>query len=419
MAKQAARARLMSNSLVSQEPLIIDHIGPEGDGVVRTAAGPLFVPRALPGETVRQSEIGWQVQESSPDRANPFCPVFTSCGGCTTQHMSASLYAKWKQEAVARALDKAGLHTEVAPTVLAHGKGRRRAIIHVRFKPEGIVAGYMEAKSHRLLALDHCPVLVPELAPAFSVARAVCAPLKARNKPLDVQITATDSGLDVDIRGHGVPEESERLALTKIAQQLDLARLSVHRVIIVERRAPMLEIAGAPLHLPPRSFLQATGEAETILADLALKAIGKAKSVGDLFCGVGPFALKLATRARVVAADGDAEAIIALTRAARLRTGLKPLVAEARDLFRRPMLPMELNALDAVVLDPPRAGAEAQMRQIAASKLKTVVSISCDTASFIRDGLILQAGGFKLEHVTPVDQFAWTRHIELVGLFRR
>jgi 23S rRNA (uracil1939-C5)-methyltransferase len=409
----------MSNSLVSEEHLIIDHIGPEGDGVVRTPTGPLFVPRALPGEAVHQSEAGWKVDHTSCDRALPFCPVFTICGGCTTQHMSAALYARWKQELVARALDKAGLHTDVASTILAHGRGRRRAIIHVRFKPEGIVAGYMEAKSHRLLALEHCPVLVPELGSAFAVARAVSAPLQARNKPLDVQITATDSGLDVDIRGHGAPEEAERLALTKIAQQLDLARLSVHRDIIVERRAPMLDIAGAPLHLPPRSFLQATGEAETILADLALAAIGKAKSVGDLFCGVGPFALKLATRARVVAADGDAEAVLALTRAARLRTGLKPLVAEARDLFRRPLLPMELNGVDAVVLDPPRAGAEAQMRQIAASKLKTVVSISCDTASFIRDGLILQAAGFALTRVTPVDQFAWTRHIELVGLFRR
>jgi 23S rRNA (uracil1939-C5)-methyltransferase len=277
----------------------------------------------------------------------------------------------------------------------------------------------MAARTHDLQALPTCPVLVPALRDVFAVARAATVPLAGRKKPLDVQVTATLAGLDVDIRGHGEPNAKERQGLIDIATSLDLARLSIHRDVIVERRSPVIDVGGVMVALPPRAFLQATAEAEQALGALVLEAIGKARSVADLFCGVGPFALRLAQKAKVHAADDGKEAIAALDRAARNRQGLKPILAETRDLFRRPLLPQELNTFDSVVMDPPRAGAEAQARQIAASRVKQVVSVSCDLQSFIRDGLILKAAGFQLVKLTPVDQFAWSRHIELVGDFRR
>ncbi len=402
-------------------PLLVDHLSPSGEGVVRRDGDPLFVPFALPGETVRLDDDGAlaEVVTPSPDRVEPFCPAFGRCGGCRLQHLSLQAYAAWKRETVQRALDRAGFAIEVAPTSIAHGRGRRRAIVHVRFGEGGPRAGFMAARSHDLQALDACPVLVPELNDVFLIARESARPLAGRNKPLDVQVTATQAGLDVDIRGHGAPDAGERLRLTATAERLDLARLSVHRDIVVERRPPTISVDNIPLVLPPRAFLQATAEGEQALGDLALAGVGKAKSVADLFCGVGPFALRLARRTRVHAADEGGDAIAALERAARSVQGLKPVKAEARDLFRRPLLPQELATFDCVVMDPPRAGAEAQSRQIAASKLKSVVSVSCDLQSFIRDGLILKAAGFQLARVTPVDQFAWSRHIELVGEFRR
>ncbi len=402
-------------------PLLIDHLSAKGEGVARTASGPVFVPFALPGERAAfAADSPFPViLDPSPDRAAPFCPAFGRCGGCAMQHMDVAAYARWKRDVAARAIAREGFQVEISPTIVAHGAGRRRAILHVRFRNGAPEAGFMAAGSHVLQLVGRCPVLAPALGDVFRIAAEVCRPLAGRGKPLDVQATATAAGLDIDIRGHGPPDAAERLALTAVVERLDLARLSIHRDIVVERRQPTVAMAGAPVHLPPRSFLQATEEAEERLGDLVLAGVGNAKAVADLFCGVGPFALRLAKRAKVSAFDDSKEAVAALEKAARARQGLKPLRAEARDLFRRPLLPMELKAFDAVVMDPPRAGAEAQAKQLAASRVKTVVSVSCDLASFVRDAVILRAGGYRLEALTPVDQFAWSRHIELVGVFRR
>lgn len=405
---------------VATDPLLIDHLSPKGEGVARTGSGPVFVPFALPGERVTPGDgIFPDVEDPSPDRVTPFCPAFGRCGGCAMQHLSVPANGAWKRGIVARALEREGFQVAVMPTVAAHGEGRRRAIVHVRFRSGRPEAGFMAAGSHDLQVVGTCPVLVPALNDVFAIAEAVTRPLAKRGKPLDVQATATDTGLDVDIRGHGAPDDSERQALSAIAARLDLARISVHRDVVVERRPATIRIGGIALHLPPRAFLQATAEAETALGDLVLEGFGKARNVADLFCGVGPFALRLAGQAKVLAADETKDAVAALDRAARNTQGLKPVRVEARDLFRRPLLPMELDGFDAVVLDPPRAGAEAQVRQLAASKVKTVASVSCDLQSFVRDAIILRAGGYRLETVTPVDQFAWSRHIELVGIFRR
>jgi 23S rRNA (uracil1939-C5)-methyltransferase len=411
---------MMANAL-SGTQFTIDHLNPYGEGVARSVDGAIFIPMALPGETVTLGDHKQitNIITRSADRVTPFCPEFGRCGGCAMQHMDIDAYAQWKRDTVQRSLEREGFKPDVSPTIIVHGKGRRRAVVHVRFGPKGPVAGFMASKSHNLQPLEACPVLMPELQDIFKVARAVTTPLSGRGKPLDVQVTVTTNGLDVDIRGHGIPDTKERLRLTDVATFLDLARLSVHRDIIVERKTPIIQIDGISVILPARAFLQATDAAEDALAQLVITGVGKAKSVADLFCGVGPFALRLAKTARVYAADDGKEAIAALERAVRSRQGLKPLTAEARDLFRRPLLPMELAAFDVVVMDPPRAGAEAQSRQISASKVKKVVSVSCDLQSFMRDAKILAAGGFILDSVTPVDQFAWSKHIELVGIFNR
>ncbi|HRK25144.1 MAG TPA: RNA methyltransferase, partial [Beijerinckiaceae bacterium] len=228
-----------------------------------------------------------------------------------------------------------------------------------------------------------------------------------------------EAGLDVDIRGHGPVDAAARLALVDCAERFDLARLAIHGETLVERRPPLLGMGRAQVNAPPGGFLQATQAGEEILAELVRGHTGRARKVVDLFCGVGPFALRLAETASVVAYDSDRAAIAALLKAARGTPGLKPVTAEARDLFRRPLLAPELNGHDVAVLDPPRAGAEAQARLLGLSRVPKIVYVSCDTASFLRDARLLAGLGLTLDRVTPVDQFAFTPHLELVGVFSR
>jgi 23S rRNA (uracil1939-C5)-methyltransferase len=404
--------------------LTIEAFGADAEGIARHEGRTVFVPGAIPGDVVTVGIAGSRATVLSLDqpsalRRPAFCQHFGACGGCLVQEMERQAYLAWKRELVTRALAQAGLSTTVAPIRDAHGEGRRRALLHVRFRGGLPEAGYMARGSHTLMPLDRCPVLVPALADAPAIAAAVARPLARRGKPLTALLTATQTGLDVDVRGHGEPGPEERLALIEVANARDLARISVHGDILAERRQPLLSMGSARVVPPPGGFLQATEAGEHTLAALALEAAGKARRVADLFTGAGPFALRLAETAAVFAADGDGPAIAALGRAARATPGLKPVTTEVRDLFRRPLLPDECNAFDCIVLDPPRAGAEAQMRQVAASKVRRVVSVSCDLRSFCRDALILTAAGFRLERVTPVDQFAWSRHVELVGLLSR
>jgi 23S rRNA (uracil1939-C5)-methyltransferase len=280
--------------------------------------------------------------------------------------------------------------------------------------------GYMAARSHHVVDIDHCPIAVPALQrQAPIVARAVGRQLGAGRKPLDVQVTAVETGLDVDVRGHGPLNAKDRQRMIDLATDLDLARLSIHGEVLVERRPPALTIARSSVVLPAGSFLQATRLGEESIAGVVLDACRGAKRVADLFSGCGPFALRLAERSAVHAVESDKAAVTALERAARATPNLRAVTAEVRDLFRRPLLIPELNTYDAVVMDPPRAGAEAQAQQLASSKVPLVVSVSCDAGTFARDIAFLQAGGFTLERVYPVDQFSFSPHIEMVGILRR
>ena len=410
------------------ERLRIDHVGHRGDGVSLAGGENLFVPYTLPGETVETESVSGhperrqliRIEQPSPARIDPFCRYFAICGGCAIQHWQPEAYRAWKRSVVVETLEHAGIACEVAPLIDAHGAGRRRITLHARRGDDGVLrTGFAEAASHAIVAIDDCPILDPGLRGALDAARALAEALKPTAKPLDIQITAAGNGLDVDVRGSGPLSSALIATLSALAQKHGLARLTRHGELVLMREPPTIEIGSARVTLPPGSFLQATIAGEETLAALVAAHCRKAKHIADLFCGVGPFALRLAAKVRVSAFDSDAGAVTALAKAATSASGLKPIKTETRDLFRRPLMPQELRDFDTVVFDPPRQGAQAQVKQLAASKVATVVAVSCNAATFARDARALIDGGFVIEGVTPVDQFRHTPHVELVARFSR
>jgi 23S rRNA (uracil1939-C5)-methyltransferase len=401
------------------EQFTITHLGRHGDGVAALESGPVYIPFALPGETVTIQRAGNDIAKPSADRIEPFCPHFTRCGGCMTQHLSQDKYIEWKRGTIETALRNREIVAPVADLVDAHGAGRRRTTLHIRSKSGTLVAGFMRAGSHDLIEIDACPILAPPLTNAPELARALGGAIPDLSGSLDIQITATNSGLDCDIRGIDKLSLDARMNLGELAELHDLARVSVAGEAVAERRRPILRFGAADITLPPGGFLQATVAGEEILAGLVLEKVGTAQRAADLFSGIGTFALRLAERTAVMAVDGWGPAVEALTQAARHTPGLKPVTVEKRDLSGHPLLSNELNGFDAVVFDPPRAGAKEQAYELATSGVKTIVAVSCNPATFARDAEILINGGYELIDVTPVDQFKWTAHVELVGHFQR
>jgi 23S rRNA (uracil1939-C5)-methyltransferase len=408
--------------------LTIDHVGHFGDGVALADGHPVYVPYTLADEVVETTEVAGhpdrrrllQVERASPERITPFCPHFGVCGGCAIQHWQSGRYQTWKRDLVVATLAQANIACDVDPLIDAHGAGRRRIVVHARRGTHDVLkVGFAAAGSHDIVPIDHCPILDPALNGALEAAWAITEVLRPVQKPLDIQITAARSGLDVDVRGSGPLPAALVATLSRIAEQHGLARLTRHGELVLMRSPPVVDIGTAQLTLPPGAFLQATAAGEEALAALVLAHTKRAKHIADLFCGVGPFALRLGMKARIAAFDSDEPAIDALRKAAMATPGLKPITAEARDLFRRPLMPQELRDYDAVVFDPPRQGAQAQTQKLAASRIPLVVAVSCNVATFARDARILVDGGYRLETVTPVDQFRHTPHVELVAKFVR
>ena len=411
------------------ERLTIDHVGHLGDGVAIVDGQSLYVPYTLGGETVEVGPVPGhhpdrrrllEVERASAERIAPFCQHFGTCGGCAIQHWETERYRAWKRNLVVDTLAQARIACDVLPLIDAHGLGRRRMTLHARMGTHDVLkVGFSAANSHEIVPVDRCPILDPGLSGAFDAAWAIAEPLKPTGKPLDIQLTATNSGLDVDVRGSGPLPSAMIGKLSRVAEQHRLARLTRHGEMVLMRAAPTIAIGAATVILPPGSFLQATVAGEETLAALVLDHCKRAKYIADLFCGVGPFALRLAAKSRVFAFDSDAGSVTALLKAATSTPGLKPVNVETRDLFRRPLVPQELRDFDAAVFDPPRQGAQAQAQQLAASKIPMVVAVSCNVATFARDARILIDGGYKIEGVTPVDQFRHTPHVEVVARFAR
>jgi 23S rRNA (uracil1939-C5)-methyltransferase len=413
------------DDLRTQE-LSIDALGHRGEGVARTVRGPIYIPGTLPGERVLATIGGErgelvEILAPSPERTAPICQYFGDCGGCAAQHVGRELYASWKRGIVAGALAHAHIEAPLDTLIDAHGEGRRRATFHARFDAENnhVEIGFMRARSHRIVDIEACPVLAPAMSGALGVARALAECLRGVGKPLDISIVATLSGLDVDIRGCGALDFLARQKLIDTAIRMDLARVSNHGEVIIERRTPEVLMGPARVCPPPGGFLQATLKGERVLAELALRAVQDARSVADLFCGAGAIALRLAVHHEVHAVEIDRPALATLARAAGATRGLRGVACEARDLFRRPLGRDELASFDAIVFDPPRAGAEAQSLELAASGVQTIVAVSCNAASFARDIGILVAGGYRVESVAPIDQFRFSPHVEIVGVLKR
>lgn len=404
--------------------LQIDGLGARGEGIAHARGSRIYVPYALPGDRIIaeiQGERGTliEIAAPSPDRVAPFCPYYGACGGCAVQALAAGRYEDWKRGLLVAALRNARLEPNVAPLVDAHGSGRRRATFHARYDSSGNArVGFMRARAHELIDLEICPILAPQMRGALGAARGVAMALRAAKKPLDIAVTTSFSGLDIDIKGHGPMEALARQSLIQLAEAQDLARISNDRIIVIERRIPLLRMGRSEVAPPPGAFLQATEAGEEALAAKVSSALAHSRRVADLFAGIGTFSLRLAERAQVHAVDCEEAALSALAKAARTTSGLRPVDIETRDLFRRPLGIGELERFEAVLFDPPRTGAEAQARALAQSAVPLVVAVSCHSQSFARDAALLVAGGYKIESVTPFDQFRHSPHIECIGVFR-
>ncbi|MDX2202437.1 MAG: methyltransferase [Hyphomicrobiaceae bacterium] len=402
--------------------LVIEAIGARADGIARDAQGrAVFVPFALPGETVEIDDAGAGrvVGPPAPARAAPPCPHFTVCGGCLAQHMPDAVYADWKRGLVVACFAERGLAAApVGALVRLAGGTRRRAVLTARRTQGAVALGYHARRSHDLVDIAVCCVLEPEIVRVLPALRSLVAILAVKEARLTV--LATPAGLDVAVAAdlaRVTPEISS--ALARLAEGHRFARISLDGNPILVRAMPALDIAGVAVTPPPGGFVQAVAAAEEAMRGLVQTGVGNARRVADLFCGVGAFSLALARTARVRALDSDKAALATLSHAARHAQGLKPIEVLARDLFREPLAPGELAGLDAVVLDPPRAGAEAQAQALSVSDVPLVAYVSCNPATLARDARHLTAGGYAIEAVTPIDQFLYSDHVEAVAILRK
>jgi 23S rRNA (uracil1939-C5)-methyltransferase len=407
--------------------LAIESVGGEGDGV---AAGPLFVPFTLPGERVRAEGSGErrdlvEVLQSSAERVEPPCPHFFACGGCALQHWAHAPYLAWKVERLAATLARQRIETEFLPAFAADPGTRRRLALHARRGTrEAARLGYKARRSWDLVDIEVCPIADPRLQAAFPALKRLAAPLFEHPKSAPtLHVTLTDTGLDVEITGvearSGGLSGDARMQLAERAAESDLARVTLGGEAAYLARMPTVRLGPATVALPAGAFLQATPGAEAAMAAFVVAAAAGATRIADLYCGAGTFSFRLAEIAPVYAADAGAAAVAALASARSTAPGLKAITAEARDLVRRPVLAEELKKTDVAVFDPPRAGAAEQAAELARSSVARVIGVSCNPATFARDARTLIDAGFRLERVLPVDQFLWSPHVELVGVFER
>lgn len=404
--------------------LTIERLSLHADGVARGPGGAVHVPMALPGEVV-SGEIAQgrvavpRILTPSPERVAAPCPHYRACGGCVLQHASEPFARRWKADVVRLALAARGIE---APEIAVHTsplKSRRRATLAGRRTRKGTMVGFHARASDTLVDVPGCLILDPALMAAIPALHEATALGASRKGEVAFAITLSDAGLELAATGGKDTDPALFEALAAFARRHDLARLGWNGEVIAERRPPIQSFGRARVVPPPGAFLQATPQGEAALVSFAREAVAGSARIADLFSGCGTFALPLAETAEVHAVEGEAAMLTALDRGWRQAQGLHRVTTEARDLFRRPLLPDELGRFDAVVIDPPRAGAEAQVAQIAASGLARLVHISCNPVTFARDAAILTGAGFRLERLAVVDQFRFSAHVELAALFLR
>lgn len=416
--------------------ITIDRLGADGDGIADGPGGRLYVSLAIPGDRVRvrieskrgdghaASVLKWIARDQR--RAEPPCPHYGDCGGCSAQHLGDALYAEWKRGLVIDALAHRGLtDVRVEPLLRTKSGGRRRAELSAMRGPAGIALGFHAKRSDAICDLETCHVLRPKLVALLAPLRRALDGVLSKRGAADVLLTDTDSGIDLLLTAPNLSGVG-RAALVALAESQDLARVSFREKPgappepIAVRRMPTImfgEVAVAP---PPGAFLQASAEAEAWMVGAVELGLARARRVADLYAGCGTFALALACDGRKVhAVEGEAAQVAALAAAAAKAQLANRLTTETRDLDRRPLFADELADYNAVVFDPPRAGAARQAVELARSRVPTVVAVSCAPTSFARDARTLIDGGYKLMRVQPIDQFVWSSAVELVAQFVR
>ncbi|MBD3785967.1 MAG: class I SAM-dependent RNA methyltransferase [Sphingomonadales bacterium] len=404
--------------------LTIDRLSLHADGVARGPEGTLHVAMALPGEVIEGEPVEGRIAAPkivtpSADRVKAPCAHYRACGGCALQHASDAFVARWKAEVVETALAGRGITARVARVETSPLQARRRATLAGRRTKKGTLVGFHARGSETLIEVPNCLILRPELLAVVPALHEATEAGASRKGEVAFALTLSEAGVEIATRG-GKPVDPALFAtLAALAERHDLARLSWEGETIAARRPALQNFGRARVTPPPGAFLQATEAGEAALVDFVRAATEGAAKVADLFAGCGTFALALADRAEVHAVEAEAAMLGALDRGWRAAQGLKRVTHEARDLFRRPLLPDELEAHDAIVIDPPRAGAEAQVAEICTSKTRHLAYVSCNPVTFARDAAALTAAGFALEELIVVDQFRWSPHIELAARFRR
>ncbi|MFC7702684.1 class I SAM-dependent RNA methyltransferase [Plastorhodobacter daqingensis] len=400
--------------------LTIARLGHRGDGV----AEGILVPLALPGEVVEGElsdgrMVAPKIVTPSSDRVRPPCGHFRSCGGCVVQHASDGFVAGWKQEVVTTALAAQGLHAPMRPVLTSPPRSRRRAALSGRRTKKGAIVGLHGRASDTLVAIPGCQLLHPDLMALIPALEAIVTLGATRKGEMSLVVTRSDSGADVAARGGKPLDPALRAELAALTGRWAIARLSWDGETVALHQLPVQRFGSAEVAPPPGAFLQATAEGEAALVAAVTEAVGSARRVADLFAGCGTFALPLARQAELHAVEGEAAMLQALDRGWRAAEGLRRVTHEARDLFRRPLMAEELRRFDAVVIDPPRAGAEAQVAQLAASDVPVIAMVSCNPVTFARDARTLVSAGHSLEWVQVVDQFRWSSHVELAARFTK
>ena len=400
----------------------IDRLGHLGDGVAQTTDGPVFVPQMLPGEVVEGDLIDGKLHApriltASTNRVRPPCAHARTCGGCMMQHAADPYVADWKLDIVKTALEGQGISTLFRPILTSPPRSRRRATLAARRTRAGVLLGFHARGSDTLTAVPHCQLLHPDVLATFPALEALVRIGGSRSSEMALTVTRSLAGPDVVVTGAKAIDAATQMDLARLAGSHNLARLTWNGEMIALRAQPMQRFGRALVAPPPGAFLQATAEGESALLQAIALAIGPARRITDLFAGCGTFSLPLAERAEVHAVEGDAAMLAALDKAARATEGLRRVTTQTRDLFRRPLEPDEFKGADAVVIDPPRAGAEAQSHALARVKIPVIAMVSCNPITFARDARILTNGGYRLDWVQVVDQFRWSAHVELIARF--
>ena len=416
---------------MSTETVTIQKLGAQGDGIVQGADGPIYVPFTLPGESVAIARVKSQgtlmsIASASPDRREPHCRHFGphgvngTCGGCTLQHYADAPYRAFKRQLVVDALRSKGLTPEVDDIVAAHPGERRKVVFAARKTEKEMLIGFNQAESHHIVAIEECPIASAGIMARLPAIKTIAAALAVNAEAFRISVLETQTGLDLAVDGiKSLSDKQRRSTIETVLSLRGVARLSLNGEILVEPTKPMIDFGGVPVLPPPGAFTQATRQAEDAMVELVTAHVGKAKRIADLFAGSGTFSLRLARIGRVHAVEGEDKPLAALDQAARNTQGLKPVTVERRDLFRRPLMTQELKVYDAVVFDPPRAGAEFQCKELARSQVKKIVAVSCNPLTLARDLALLVEGGYRITRVTPIDQFLWTSHVEVVAALEK